>query len=260
MGIVYFGVTPSNCAESGDCGGSATCVPQPGTCVYYSGNYLAGPNIQEGDNFNTVALKLNNYITSLINGSGTITGAVNLGAGARVYESLLGSVLQFRSITQGSGIIITELANEIQISASGVGGSDTAISVGGAVPIYKTKAGTEFQFRSVIGEDLIQPTQVGDTIKFAYLNKDKFALSGDSVRIYPAGTYIEKIVINPASTISSFKIGTSYGNDDVVTDQPIAGLTYTTLIVEKYFGVETTLYIQGVSSNTTFLVFKEFSL
>lgn len=33
-----------------------------GICVYYSGSYISGPGITNGDDFNAVVLKLANYI------------------------------------------------------------------------------------------------------------------------------------------------------------------------------------------------------
>ena len=260
MAIVYYGVTPSNCAESGDCGGNQPCTPQPGQCVYYSGTYLSGPNIQEGDNFNTVTLKLSNYIASIISGAGTVTDAANLGFGLGSFINKTGDTLNFKSLTAGPNIILTPTAYEIQISSTGIGTSETAINLGGEIEIFKIKAGDEFQFRTVLGNELVKVSQIGDTVEVKYDNKDKYSLASDSVRIYPPGTYIEKIVIKPQATISAFKIGTSPGNDDVVTEQPIAGSVHTTLVVEKYFEAGVTLYIQGINSTTSFLTFLEYSI
>lgn len=261
MSIVYYGITPSNCAESGDCGGSQPCTPQPGNCVYYSGSYLAGPNIQEGDNFNTVAFKLSSYIASIIAGAGTVADASNVGSGLGLYLNKSGAILNFKTLTAGSGINLTPTVNEIQISATGLGmSSDSAINVGGQIEVFKTKAGSEFQFRTLVGQDLIEVSQIGDNIKVQYDNKDKFSLGSDGVRIYGPGTYIEKIVIKPGATISAFKIGSTPGNDDIVTEQPIAGTVHTTLIVEKYFETGVTLYMEGINSSTSFLVFLEYSI
>lgn len=50
--------------------GSGCTITVPGTCVYYSGTRLSGPDINVGDTFNAVINKLNNYIST---GGGTVT-------------------------------------------------------------------------------------------------------------------------------------------------------------------------------------------
>lgn len=253
---ILYSVTPSSCAQPQDCGTGQPCVPQPGECVYYSGTFLSGSNIQEGDNFNTVTIKLNNYIGTLINNFGTITGGTNLGTGARVYESTANPNLRFRTLVAGTNIVMTETPTEIVIATSGVGSQYSAINVGFQAEVFKIQAGNEFQFRTLMGEDLISTDIIGDNIVVRYNNKDRFNSTSDTTRFYPLGTYIEKIVVFPQATLSSFRVGTTPGADDIVLEQPIAN-RYTTVLVEKYLSADTTLYIEGINSYTQFVVFLE---
>jgi hypothetical protein len=51
-----------------------------------------------------------------------ITGALNVGTGQGVFAGILGSDLEFKSLKQGSGILLTPSATEILIQATGGGG------------------------------------------------------------------------------------------------------------------------------------------
>lgn len=61
-------------------------------------------------------------------GSGEVNTASNLGSGSQLFKSKVGVDLQFRSLVAGSGISLTQNANDITISASGGGFNPASIS------------------------------------------------------------------------------------------------------------------------------------
>lgn len=57
--------------------------------------------------------------TAGLAGSGTITGASNLGAGTGLFAGTSGATLEFKSLTAGTGISIGSSATEVSITATG---------------------------------------------------------------------------------------------------------------------------------------------
>lgn len=51
-------------------------------------------------------------------GGGTITGGTNLGAGSQVFANVLGANLQFRTLTAGPNITLTQNVNDIVITGT----------------------------------------------------------------------------------------------------------------------------------------------
>lgn len=60
-------------------------------------------------------------------GTGDVTGASNTGTGYGVFKDKSGTSLRFKSLKQGSNILITESADELEISSTSGGGSGAAI-------------------------------------------------------------------------------------------------------------------------------------
>ena len=61
-------------------------------------------------------------------GGGSVDSASNVGGGFEVFKQLSAGDLQFRTITAGSNVTITQNANTIQISSSGGGGGGSVTS------------------------------------------------------------------------------------------------------------------------------------
>lgn len=84
-------------------------------------------------------------------GSSGVDSASNMGTGVGVFDSKLGSDLQFRSLKAGSGIsITTPTAGEVLITCNVTPGEvNTAASTGSGSSIVGTKVGTELRFKSL---------------------------------------------------------------------------------------------------------------
>ena len=64
-------------------------------------------------------------------GGGSVDSASNVGGGFEVFKQLSAGDLQFRSLTAGSNVTITQNANTLEISSSGGGGSGNTYFPGG---------------------------------------------------------------------------------------------------------------------------------
>lgn len=113
---------------------------------------------------------------------GEVNTGSNLGGGAQVFKSKVGVDLQHRTLTQGSGITLTQSANEIEIAAT-AGSVNYAISASGGV---ETTTGTAFQ--TYVTVDLTTnggPVEVGmisdGSGNDARLFHDANALNGSSI-------------------------------------------------------------------------------
>tara|TARA_R110000868_G_scaffold733_5_gene5341 strand:- start:2221 stop:3156 length:936 start_codon:yes stop_codon:yes gene_type:complete len=96
--------------------------------------------------YNSTTGKFENQSLSLA-GAGFLTGAENLGTGEEVHKQTDNYVLQFRSITAGSGITLTTGTDDITIATSGANTSATNIGTG--TGIFTSKSGDNIQLRSL---------------------------------------------------------------------------------------------------------------
>lgn len=89
------------------------------------------------------------------------------------------------------------------------------------------------------------------------LEKVVFAAStDDSSVVIPAGSYILRILVNPTSTLAAFTIGTLPGQEDVQFEIEIeADGEYTILLTDFYTINEVTLYMEGITSLTNFIIY-----
>lgn len=133
-------------------------------------------------------------------------------------------------------------------------------NVGGFTPVYRGSSGVDpkmFSLRTLKGNGLLTTTLSGDYIDFAYANKEIFNSGVDVQRAFPAGTFIEYIIVAPQGTIDQFRIGTSDGAEDIAFEQPVVGGSSQTFMVFRYFPAGVTLFFSGVTAATDFIVFKE---
>lgn len=92
---------------------------------------------------------------------GVIDGAVNVGTGVGLFKQKLGSTLQFKSLIEGSFITLTDGADEVQVSVTGLdaleqlpGTCQAADAVGDLVRTSGAVAGGRYQVQKVDVDEL----------------------------------------------------------------------------------------------------------
>ncbi|XP_065656726.1 mucin-19-like [Hydra vulgaris] len=80
----------------------------------------------------------------------TLTGA-NLGAGSLIFSAKSGANLQFRSLTAGTGIALTQNANDIVIASTVTSSLSAIANLGAGAQIFDAVTGTTANFRSILG-------------------------------------------------------------------------------------------------------------
>lgn len=78
--------------------------------------------------------------------------------------------------------------------------------------------------------------------------------SVDGSILIPAGTFVQSIVINPTSALTSSKAGTTNGGEELATAQPFP-TGASTIVVNTYFASATSIYFTGITSNTTIFIY-----
>ncbi len=100
----------------------------------------AGNNIAVNTNGNSIQISAINV--------GDVDSGLNLGSGAKVFESESNRNLRFRSlVSTNNNLIITESATEISFNS--LGEDNTASSIGTGVGFTATKVGEDLQFKSL---------------------------------------------------------------------------------------------------------------
>lgn len=74
------------------------------------------------------------------------------------------------------------------------------------------------------------------------LNNDTFTI--------PSGGWLLGIAGNPSSPLSTFRVGTTPGGNEIIFDQSLPSGEYSTFNTSKYVSGSTILYIEGITSPT----------
>jgi len=101
-------------------------------------------------------------------GGGETNTASNAGSAsdADIFKQKTGVDLEFRRLTSGANISITQNADDIVIAASGSAGEvNTGVNVGGGSEVFRDKTGTALNFRTIVGTGDINVTTSGNTIE-----------------------------------------------------------------------------------------------
>lgn len=86
--------------------------------IKYDGNSLTCISIEEGDNLQAIFSNINDVICTLKEASATGVNIKNIGTGKKAYKGKdVDGINEFRTFLQGTGISVTEQANELVISA-----------------------------------------------------------------------------------------------------------------------------------------------
>ena len=79
---------------------------------------------------------------------GEVNTGSNVGTGRQVFKQKTGVDLEFRTLTPGSNVSLTQNANDIQVSSTGE--ANTASNLGAGRQIFKQKTGVDLELRSLI--------------------------------------------------------------------------------------------------------------
>jgi len=102
-------------------------------------------------------------------GGGEANTGINIGGGVgEVFKQKTGTTLEMRRLLAGSGILVTNNANEIEISATGGGGGEantaSNVTAGAGQGIFKQKTALDLEFYSLVGGAGITIGLAGDDI------------------------------------------------------------------------------------------------
>ncbi len=126
----------------------------------------------------------NAFINANISVTGTVTGGLNAGTGSKVFKSLVGTDLNFRSLVAGTGVSLTENANDITLSATGT--VSTAGNLGTGKGIFAQIATGNLQLRSLtVGTGLTTSntaTEINIAVDSANLNAG--TLGGNAASVF----------------------------------------------------------------------------
>ncbi len=142
---------------------------------------VAGSNVtiqQDGDNIR---------ISSTASSGGTITGGNNVGGGVGIFKDVSGSLMNFRSLVQGGGIIIqpSGSGDSVIISNSGsttdLNGANIGDGTGTATPVTLAEV---FKDKTVVGGTTylnFRKIKAAGTVSLQQLGTDTIQITGSSV-------------------------------------------------------------------------------
>jgi hypothetical protein len=175
-------------------------------------------------------------------GVSVITTASNVGTGSGVFKQKNVQNLEFKTITAGSGVVITANTNDIEISATAA--LDTASNLGGGEQVFSSKVGGNFQFRTLnegVGNINLTVTTNADEILFTntaeintasnlgagtglFAQKNTYDLqfkslvAGNNITITNDASTVTIAAAAEANTAYSYQFGLTFdGNGDVDT-------------------------------------------
>jgi len=122
---------------------------------------------------------------SLDNGSLTadITGAENLGTGDGLYSDVTNGSIRFRSLQGGQNVTLSKASDTITVDATSAGEANTASNVGSGTGAFKQKAGTDLEFKSLVGGSNLSISSGSDTLTLdASATYPSVSDNGSSVR------------------------------------------------------------------------------
>ncbi|MBR19919.1 MAG: hypothetical protein CMA64_07220, partial [Euryarchaeota archaeon] len=126
----------------------------------------------------------NAFINANISVTGTVTGGLNAGTGSQIFKSLVGTDLNFRSLVAGTGVTLTQNANDITLSATGT--VSTAGNLGTGKNVFAQISSGNLQLRSLtVGTGLTTSntaTEINIAVDSANLNAG--TLGGNAASVF----------------------------------------------------------------------------
>jgi hypothetical protein len=111
-------------------------------------------------NLYNVTFSSGNWSLNSISGTGSISGATNLGSGNGIFASVSGANLQFKGLIAGTNITLTSTGTGITVSSTSGGIISGATSLGAGTSIVNATpvSGSNLQFNSIAGTGVTTAT------------------------------------------------------------------------------------------------------
>jgi hypothetical protein len=147
-----------------------------------------------------------------VGGSGEINTGSNLGSGASVFKNKTGVVLNFRRIQAGSGVTVTENANDITISAAPAAPTYNVVTVTGTN--YSATAANDYILVNNSGANrtVTLPTAVGNTGKQITVKKID---AGNTLFV---ASILNQTIDGTDATVTPYSIITQYETLTLLSD------------------------------------------
>lgn len=145
-------------------------------------------------------------------GGGEVNTASNLGSGYALFAAKVGVDFQFKTITAGPNVSISDTANEITISAAAGGGeANTASNLGTGYGLYSNKSGVDLQFKSLVAGANVSISQTATEITISATGGGGGSGTVTSVGLsVPTGLSVAGSPVTTAGTLAiSFSSGYS---------------------------------------------------
>lgn len=108
------------------------------------------------------------------------TGA-NVGTGTgQVFRDKTANTINFKTLTPGAGITITNNADDIVITSTATGSLETIANVGGGTEIFKDITGTQANLKTLVAGTGITITGSTDTITIDAASADQYLLKANA--------------------------------------------------------------------------------
>lgn len=182
---------------------------------------VAGNNLTLTENENEIV------INGQAGGAGEKNYGDNLGTGAEVFKGMNDTILEFRTLTTGNNIELTQNEDNIEIKAINVGEVNTGINLDALAPdrvnVFAGKNGVNLQFRRLEAGGNISLTEDTDKIVISATSGG----SGEANTATSVGTMGQSIVVGKTGVDLQFKniagatskvVVTSDANNNVLID------------------------------------------
>jgi hypothetical protein len=156
-------------------------------------------------------------------GSGTITGAINLGSGSGIFGQINGTDLEFKSLIAGTNVTLSSTSTGITINASGgVGTITTAANLGTGNGIYTTTTGSTLNFKTLIAGTNTTITNDGTSITF---NSVSDVTNGTSLGVTGARIFSAKSagVLQFRRIIAGTNVTVTENTNDITISASVSG-------------------------------------
>lgn len=171
--------------------------------------------------------------------AGEETLASNLGSGVGVYAQKVTNTLQLKSLVEGNGIDISASSTQIVITNLA---PDQVVTLTAGSNIIISGTYPNFTISSTVTSGM---------------EEDAFTLTVDGNRTVLEDETIIALNVLPSSNLSGFKVGSTPGADDIISEQFLISTgEYHSFAVIGKMASNKTLYFAGITASTQIAILK----